>query len=279
MAEKHKSKYKAPKDLEKSQKLNTRKDLKDYTEDDKKGALNPKSTGEKQLNVLRKTDKEFVDTGDVYVKYNADDRLYKDLEDGEYDPKHAAKVLKKRQDTDEKDNAKNIKDKIENLTREQTEKLVREYIRRKIVKILSEQPEKDAPEDEAAPTDNPAPEAPETPAADPAAPEAEAPAPAPEAPAAETPATPAPPAEAPAAPAAPQQDAETQDMVSVQKFIDHLQNTGGNVSKVKILSNVFHKLTKKAVPEDAYNFYLLIKKLATKQLSAIDLTKTKDSNN
>ena len=181
MAEKHKSKYKAPKDLEKSQKPKPRKDLKDYTEDDKNGALNPKSTGEKQLNVLRKTDKEFVDTGDVYVKYNADDRLYKDLEDGEYDPKHAAKVLKKRQDTDEKDNKKNIKDKIENLTREQSERLVREYIRRKIVKILSEQPEKDAPEDEAAPTDDMAPEAPETPTTPTAADPAEAPAPAAEA--------------------------------------------------------------------------------------------------
>ena len=40
MAEKHKSKYKTPKDFEKSQKLKTRKDLKDYTTDDKKGGLN-----------------------------------------------------------------------------------------------------------------------------------------------------------------------------------------------------------------------------------------------
>ena len=44
MAEKHKSKYKAPKDLEKSQKPKARKDLKDYTEEDKAGKLNPKST-------------------------------------------------------------------------------------------------------------------------------------------------------------------------------------------------------------------------------------------
>ena len=128
MAEKHKSKYKKPENT----KYKTRKDLKDYTTDDKKGGLNPKSTGEKQTNVLRKTDKEVVDTGDMYVKYNADDRLYKDIEDGEYDPKHAAKILKKRQDKDEKDNEQNIKDKIENLTREGKERLVREYIRRKI---------------------------------------------------------------------------------------------------------------------------------------------------
>jgi len=180
MAEKHKSKYKAPKDLEKSQKPKTRKDLKDYTEDDKKGGLNPKSTGEKQSNVLRKTDKEVVDTGDLFVKYNADDRLYKDLEDGEYDPKHAAKVLKKRQDKDEKDNEKNIKDKIENLTREQRERLkerlVKEYIRRKVERILTEAEAEaetpDAPAEEAPTPEAPTPETPtgETPA--PAAPEA-----------------------------------------------------------------------------------------------------------
>jgi hypothetical protein len=182
MAEKHKSKYKAPKDLEKSQKPKARKDLKDYTEDDKKGGLNPKSTGDKQLNVLRKTDKEVVDTGDLFVKYNADDRLYKDLEDGEYDPKHAAKVLKKRQDKDEKDNEKNIKDKIENLTREQRERLkerlIKEYIRRKVERILTEAeaeaeeaPTPEAPTPEAPAGETTAPEAPIDPAAtEPAAP-------------------------------------------------------------------------------------------------------------
>ena len=176
MAEKHKSKYKAPKDLEKSQKPKARKDLKDYTHDDKKGALNPKSTGEKQSNVLRKTDKEMVDDGKYDVKYNADQRLYKDLEDGEYDPKHAAKVFKKRQDKDETDNEKNIQDKIENLTREGKERLVREYVRRKIAKILKEAEEEkiEAPETEV-PAEAPVPEAPsaETPA--PAAPTAPSP--------------------------------------------------------------------------------------------------------
>lgn len=168
MAEKHKSKYKAPKDLEKSQKPKARKDLKDYTEDDKKGALNPKSTGEKQSNVLRKTDKEMVDDGKYDVKYNADDRLYKDLDDAEYDPKHAAKVMKKRQEKDEKDNAKNIKDRIENLTREGKERLVREYIKRKFLSVLFEQapatPEEEVPAEEE-PTTEPAP-AEETPPAD-----------------------------------------------------------------------------------------------------------------
>lgn len=145
MAEKHKSKYKKPENT----KPKYRKDIKDYTVDDKDGKLNPYTTGEKQKNVLRKTDKEFVDTGDLYIKYNADDRLYKDIEDGEYDPKHAAKVLKKRQDADEKLSKDQIKDKIENLTREGKERLVREYISKKIKRKLHEQPTpEEAPKEE-----------------------------------------------------------------------------------------------------------------------------------
>lgn len=156
MAEKHKSKYKAPKDLEKSQKLKARKDLKDYTHDDKKGALNPKSTGDKQTNVLRKTDKEVVDNGKYDIKYNDDDRLYKSLEDGEYDPKTAAKRLKKRQDKEEKETKDVIKDKIENLTREGKERLVREYLRRTFVKRLIEAEDAEDAATEKPATDTPA---------------------------------------------------------------------------------------------------------------------------
>lgn len=137
MADKHKSKYKKPENA----KPKYRKDIDNYTHDDKDGKLNPFSTKEKQLNVLRKTDKEVVDTGDLYVKYKADDRLYKDVEEGEYNPKHAAKVLKKRQDDDEKLSKSQIKDKIENLTREGKERLVREYFARKIKQRLYEQGE------------------------------------------------------------------------------------------------------------------------------------------
>ena len=157
MAEKHKSKYKKPENA----KPKYRKDIKDYTLDDKDEKLNPYATGDKIKNVLRKTDKEVVDTGDLYVKYKADDRLYKDVETGEYDPKHAAKVLKKRQDDDEKLSKDQIKDKIENLTREGKERLVREYFSRKIRQQLNEQSTEPAPED---PTAAPAPE--EAPAPD-----------------------------------------------------------------------------------------------------------------
>ena len=160
MAEKHKSKYKKPENA----KPTYRKDIKDYTLDDKDEKLNPYATGDKIKNVLRKTDKEVVDTGDLYVKYKADDRLYKDVETGEYDPKHAAKVLKKRQDDDEKLSKDQIKDKIENLTREGKERLVREYFSRKIRQQLYEQGDP-APEED--PTAAPAPE--EAPAPDPTA--------------------------------------------------------------------------------------------------------------
>jgi hypothetical protein len=196
MAEKHKTKYKAPKDLEKSQKPKPRKDLKDYTVEDKDEKLNPKSTGEKQKNVLRKTDKEVIDNGSLVPDLKDADRAYKP--EGEHDPKHAAKVMSKRQDDDEKENKENIKDKIENLTREQKERLVREYIRRRIKNVLKEQeetPEEEVPTEEPvaepAPAETPAPEAPapEAPIEEPteAPVEEPAPAPAPEAPAEETP--------------------------------------------------------------------------------------------
>jgi len=175
MAETHKSKYKKPENT----KPKYRKDIKDYTVDDKDGKLNPYTTGEKQKNVLRKTDKEFVDTGDLYIKYNADDRLYKDIEDGEYDPKHAAKVLKKRQDADEKLSKDQIKDKIENLTREGKERLVREYISKKIKRKLHEQP---TPEEATDSLDDMGALSPEAAAPDPmtAPPETDAAAPTPE---------------------------------------------------------------------------------------------------
>jgi hypothetical protein len=269
MAEKHKSKYKKPENT----KYKSRKDLKDYTLDDKDGNMNPKSAGEKQSNVLRKTDKPMVDDGKMDVKWNADDRLYKDLEDGEYDGKHAAKVLKKRQDTDEKDNEKNIKDKIENLTREQKERLVREYLRRKIEKVLFEQatPEEEPADPAAAPT-------PETPApADPAATPAPAdpaatPAPAPTDPAA-APTDPAAPVD-PAAPAPATGEEELSDeskqAISIEKFVKQLQDDGGNIARIKTLAKVFNLAMKEVEVEDKVNFYKLLKQLAAKKLTTVE---------
>jgi hypothetical protein len=280
MAEKHKSKYKAPKDLEKSQKPKPRKDLKDYTEEDKAGNLNPKSTGEKQQNVLRKTDKEMVDDGKLYKKYNADDQLYKDLEDGEYDPKHAAKVLKKRQDADEKDNAKNIKDKIENLTREQKERFVREYVRRKLDKIITEQTDPAAEE----PAEDPAAPAPDAtapidaaPVPDPAAaPTDTAPVPDP-AMAPDAAATPDPAMTPDATAPAPDATAPATDAAATQPTPEELENRNvtnvandlakeGNVGKIKMLNKMINLATKEIEPEDKATFYKLLRSFAIKKL-------------
>ena len=276
MAERHKSKCKTPKDFEKSQKPKLRKDLKDYTADDKKGGMNPKTTGDMQHNVLRKRDKQMQDDGKMYPTYNDDDRLYKDIEDGDYDPKTAAKRLKKRQDTEEKETADVLQDKIENLTREQHERLVREYVRRKIVKIIKEQGEPapaDAPE-------APAPEAPAPEAPAPNAPPADAPAPAPTgAPATPPPApTPAPPApEAPAPDAAAKPDAEkeaekeispeTKQALDVDRFIKHLNKQDGNIAKVKDILKVVNLATKDLDPADIINTYKMIKIATTKKLA------------
>ena len=176
MAEKHKSKYKAPKDLEKSQKPKARKDLKDYTAEDKDEKMNPNSTGEKQQNVLRKTDKEVIDNGSQFLDIKDSERMY-DVTGEKHDPKKAAKVMKKRQE-----DSKKTKEKIGNLTLEQKERLVREVIRRKIKLALREQEETDEPTEEPAPEAAPAPKA----------------APAPEAPEAEAPEAEAPEAESPA---------------------------------------------------------------------------------
>ena len=279
MAERHKSKYKTPKDFEKSQKPKLRKDLKDYTADDKKGGMNPKTTGDMQHNVLRKRDKQMQDDGKLYPTYNDDDRLYKDIEDGDYDPKTAAKRLKKRQDTEEKETADVLQDKIENLTREQHERLVREYVRRKIAKIIKEQGEPapaDAPEAPA--PEAPAPEAPapNAPPADAPAPDAPAPAGAPATPPpAPTPAPPAPEAPAPDAAAKPDAEKEAEKEISpetkqaldVDRFVKHLNKQDGNIAKVKHILKVLNLATKDLDPADITNTYKMIKIATTKKLA------------
>ena len=276
MAEKHKSKYKKPE----NKKPTYRKDLKDYTLDDKDGKLNPRTTGDKQLNVLRKTDKEMQDDGKMYPTYANDDRLYKDIEDGDYDPKTAAKRLKKRQDDEEKSVKDVLKDKIENLTREGKERLVREYVRRKIAKVLNEQPAPapDEPAEEpvdpaAAPADpNAAPAdaaAPTDPAAAPADPNAAASTP-------PAPATPTPPATPPATPEAPAEppktDAEQQEatnILAVKKWLDFLKTKQkkGPLSLTKNAISPLASMIKKLSPEDAE----LAKKLAIRQINNITI--------
>jgi len=294
MAEKHKSKYKKPENT----KYKSRKDLKDYTTDDKAGALNPYSTKQKQSNVLRKTDKNVQDDGKYDVKYNADDRLYKDLEDGEYDAKHAAKVFKKRQDKEEKETTDVLKDKVENLTREQRERLVREYVRRKIVKVLLEQPDpaKDKPADDAAAEETPTTDTASTPPADatastptPPAADATASAPATGATTPETPAagatTPEPTAtgtETPPAEEKPTADAtaekqvspETKEALDIDRFVQYLKKQEGNIAKLKSIIKVVNLSLDKAEVEDQANVWKMLKITANKKLAKMN-TQTK----
>ena len=246
MAEKHKSKYKAPKDLEKSTKPTPRKDLKDYEGDETENMV-PNSTGEKQKNVLRKTDKPVIDNGSIVPDMKDADRAYKP--EGEHDPKHAAKVMSKRQDDDEKDSEDNIKDKIENLTREQKERLVREMIRRRIKAVLKEQEE---PEEEPA-AEEPAPE-PEAPAEEPTP----APAPAPAEPAApEAPIEPAPeaPAEEPAAEPTPEEGNAIES-----RYIQYLQTTTDTPKQlVSNLMKLGLKLSSEYDVKTMKNFFLQLK--------------------
>jgi len=251
MAEKHKSKYKKPE----NKKPTYRKDIKDYTLDDKDEKMNPKSAGDKLPNLLRKTDKEVIDNGNLVHKYEADDRLYKDLEDADYDPKTALKRLTKRQDDEAKEVADVLSDKIENLTREQAERVVREYVRRKIERVISEQI---APEDEEPIDPTAAPEVPADTTAAPAPEVAPDPTAAPEAPAAPAP--------------EPEMDAETKQAISIEKFVDQLREDGGNIARIKTLSKVFNLALKEAEPEDLQNFYKLLRQLASKKLATIENT-------
>lgn len=262
MAQKHKSKYKSPTDLEKSQKPKPRKDLKDYTHDDKDEKLNPYSTEEKQKNVLRKTDKPVIDNGDMVPELKDADRAY--LPDGKHDVKHAAKVMSKRQEEDEKANKKNIKDKIENLTREQKEHIIRQYVRNTVARILKEQ-------EEAEPTEEPieepaATEEPAAPEATPAAPVAATPAPAAEEPQAEPAPTEEPteePAETEEAPAE-----ETTD-VKLQQFLKLLDDQPSSKHKIGLIVVALDKALQDAPAKTKYNMYTLLKLAATNKLKQI----------
>lgn len=261
MAEKHKSKYKKPKNT----KYKSRKDLKDYVMDDKDGGLNPKSAGEKMPNLLRKTDKEMVDTGDMYVKYKDEDRLYTDLEDGEYDPKTALKRLKKRQDTEEKETADVLADKIENLTREQKERLVREYVRRKISKILVEQSTTDEPPAEEPPVEEPPVE---DPAAAPA-PDMATPAPAPAPDMAEPAPAPAPDMATPDPDTTSDASAAAATAPEVPASLDSTKfKELGNIKRIGMLSN-FLKVLSDLDTDEKRSFYHKLRKYANSQYIAL----------
>jgi hypothetical protein len=162
----------------------------------------------------------------------------------------------------EKEEEKTIKDKINSLTVEQREILIREYIRKKIVKVLREQPESELPAEEdptAAPPADPTAGA--EPTTEPAAP---TPAPATDAAA---PLTPEAPAAEPAAEPAPELDPAAEEALAIQKFVNHLREKEvGNISRIKAISKVINAVMKEAEPEDRINFYTMLRQLAISKL-------------
>ena len=157
MAEKHKTKYKSPKDLEKSTKLNTRKDIKDYTGDEAHGMVPNLSKGVQPL-VVRKYATDVLDDVENMVPKIVD-HIYKKVEAGEYSPEHARKVFEKMQLAGTEDyikkldridhvaitnslvkpeNEETIKESISKLSADQKEQVIRKYVRNKIAKILRE---------------------------------------------------------------------------------------------------------------------------------------------
>jgi hypothetical protein len=103
--------------------------------------------------VPRKDDKEVIDDVENMVpKVKDSDKIYvtKELEDGDPKmPSNALKTLVKNQEEDAKELIDTLSKKdggymtqIEKLTKEQKEKLVKEIVKRKVVKFLSEQDNK-----------------------------------------------------------------------------------------------------------------------------------------
>ena len=139
---KHKSKYKAPKDMEKSLKIPKRKE--DYTHDDKDGGMNPYSTKQKQDLVPRKTDKIVIDDVENMLP-KIKHRVYQDVATGKYSAAEAKKIFKKmqiedtdgylekREEIDHGVTTSKLKESLSRLTTEQKETALRKYIRYKFI--------------------------------------------------------------------------------------------------------------------------------------------------
>ena len=267
------AKYKQPK----NEKHKARKDLKDYTIDKEVEGMVPNASGEPLPEVPRKDDKEVIDDVENMVpKVKDSDRVYvtKDMEDGDSKmPSNALKQLVKNQEEDAKELIDTLSKKdggymtqIEKLTKEQKEQLVKEIVKRKVVKFLSEQAlntlktEQDDEETDSAP---------EEPVAD--TPE---PAPAPEAPAEPADAAPAPepapePAEEPAA-EEPESEEETDGDVRIKKFIEALKQKPSTLLQVQMMMKSLQLLLQDKNPKQKIQFLAFMKKLIDRSLQKQD---------
>jgi hypothetical protein len=271
------AKYKHPK----NEKHKARKDLKDYTIDKEVEGMVPNASGEPMPEVPRKDDKEVIDDVDNMVpKVKDSDKIYvtKELQDGDPKmPSNALKTLVKNQEDDAKELIDTLSKKdggymtqIEKLTKEQKEKLVKEIVRRKVVKFLSEQ-EDNEPDNVEQPTEEPAEEpladTPEPPAA-PEAPAEPADAPAPEPPAEEPVEEPVEePAEEPATePAAePELDADGKDP-RVTNFMKALDQKDGVLQQVKLLMSVVNDLANSKEGRQKLGLLALLKRVIDKSV-------------
>jgi hypothetical protein len=186
--------------------------------------------------------------------------------------------MKKRQDAEEKEVKDVLADKIENLTREQKERLVREYVRRKIAKILVEQPTPtdEPPVEEEPPTVDPAaatttPDATAVTTPDPAAPTPTDPAAATVPDASmdmgtdmSTPATAPAPKPAPTAEAVP-----TLDSAKFKEL--------GNIKRIGMLRDFFSKIIANADLDEKQSFYHRLRKLAASEYIQLKQQSEKES--
>jgi hypothetical protein len=234
---KPKSKYKAPKDMEKSLKIPKRKE--DYTHDDKDGGMNPYSTKEIQDLVPRKTDKLVIDDVENMVP-EIKHRVYQDLENGKLNFKEAKKIFKKLQIED----TEGYLDKLEDIdhgvtTKPLDEQQIRSYVRNKIISLISEQGQEQQDQAQVQQDQAQGQQAQgqqETPDAESKEPPTE------ETPTEET----------------PKKDKDT----VINDFVDFLNNQVGIVGKLKIIFKMMRIATKDADPKDKKNLYRLLSKTA-----------------
>ena len=277
------AKYKQPT----NDKYNPRKDLKDYTVDKEVEGMVPNASGEPLPEVPRKDDKEVIDDVENMVpKVKDSDRVYvtKELQDGDPKmPSHALKTLVKNQEEDAKELIDTLSKKdggymtqIEKLTKEQKEKLVKEIVKRKVVKFLSEQDDKEVdnieqPTEE--PTEEPVADTPEpTPA--PEAPVEPADSPEPEvAPEPESTSEPevAPEPEAPAEPTggADSQEGDTGDP-RISKFLEAMEQKPGTLSQVTLMMKTINQFLNEKDARGKIQFLAFMKRLIDKSLQKMD---------
>ncbi len=272
------AKYKQPK----NEKHKSRKDLKDYTLDKDVEGMVPNASGEPMPNVDRKVEYDDILDNETMVPDVKDaDNTYvtKQMEDGDDKrPANTLKVFVKNQEEDAEELIDTLAQKdggymsqIKKLTKEQKEKLVREIVKRKVTKFLSEQALNTITNEQE--EEEPVADTPEPPAA-PEAPAEPADAPAPEAePTPEPEVAPEPEAEPEAEPAAePEAEAPTTGGSDdrIAKFIQALEQKPNIVQQMKTIMSVINKITADDDRKRQIGKLMLLKRAIDKAVAKIN---------